>query len=37
MISVFSVIVLGSILYAVSGKPRGKGIAHRVEAPSPAG
>ncbi len=37
VISVFSVIVLGSILYAVSGKPRGKGIAHRVEAPSPAG
>ena len=37
VISVFSVIVLGSILYAVSGKPRGKGIAHRAEAPSPAG
>ena len=37
VISVFSVIVLGSILYAVSGKPRGKGIAHRVEAASPAG
>jgi uncharacterized protein (TIRG00374 family) len=36
VISVFSVIVLGSILYAVSGKPRGKGIAHRAEAPSPA-
>jgi len=37
VISVFSVIVLGSIVYAVSGKPRGKGIAHRAEAPSPAG
>ena len=37
VISVFSVIVLGSILYAVSGKPRGKGIAHRNEVPSPAG
>ena len=37
VISVFSVIVLGSILYAVSGKPRGKGIAHSAEAPSPAG
>ena len=36
VISVFSVIVLGSILYAVSGKPRGKGIAHRAEAPSPS-
>ena len=37
VISVFSVIVLGSIVYAVSGKPRGKGIAHRAEAPLPAG
>ena len=37
VISVFSVIVLGSILYAVSGKPKGWGIAHRAEAPSPAG
>ncbi len=37
VISVFSVIVFGSILYAVSGKPKGMGIARPVEAPSPTG
>ncbi len=36
VISVFSVIVLGSILYAVSGKPKGQGLTP-VEAPTGAG
>jgi glycosyltransferase 2 family protein len=36
VISVFSVIVLGSILYAVSGKPRGEGLSHPAEVPAPA-
>jgi glycosyltransferase 2 family protein len=37
VISVFSVIVLGSILYAVSPLRRGAGIQQPVEAPVPAG
>jgi len=37
VISVFSVIVFGSILYAVSGKPKGRGISKPVEVPTPAG
>jgi glycosyltransferase 2 family protein len=37
VISVFSVIVFGSILYAVSGKPRGAGLSHPAEAAAPAG
>jgi hypothetical protein len=36
VISVFSVIVFGAILYAISGKPRGEGLAHSSEAPAPA-
>ena len=36
VISVFSVIVFGSILYAVSGKPRGEGLSHPAEAAAPA-
>jgi uncharacterized protein (TIRG00374 family) len=36
VISVFSVIVFGSILYAVSGKPRGEGLARPVEGVAPA-
>jgi glycosyltransferase 2 family protein len=37
VISVFSIIVLGSILYVVSGKRRGAGLSTPVEAPTPAG
>jgi uncharacterized protein (TIRG00374 family) len=37
VISVFSIIVLGSILYVVSGKRRGSGLSTPVEAPTPAG
>jgi hypothetical protein len=37
VISVFSVIVFGSILYAVSGKPRGEGLSRPAEAAAPAG
>ncbi len=36
VISVFSVIVFGSILYAISGKPRGEGLSHPTEAVAPA-
>ena len=35
VISVFSVIVFGAILYAISGKPRGEGLSHPTEAPAP--
>ncbi|HYO42200.1 MAG TPA: lysylphosphatidylglycerol synthase transmembrane domain-containing protein [Candidatus Limnocylindrales bacterium] len=34
VISVFSVIVFGAILYAVSGKPKGAGLRRPVEAPA---
>ena len=37
VISVFSIIVIGSILYVVSGKRKGMGLSTPVEAPSPAG
>jgi uncharacterized protein (TIRG00374 family) len=37
VISVFSIILIGSILYLVSGKRRGSGLSKPVEAPSPAG
>ncbi|HSP17919.1 MAG TPA: lysylphosphatidylglycerol synthase transmembrane domain-containing protein, partial [Myxococcaceae bacterium] len=37
VISVFSVIVFGSLLYLVSGKPKGAGLTHRTEATAPAG
>lgn len=37
VISVFSIIVIGSILYLVSGKRKGMGLSRPVEAPSPAG
>jgi len=37
VISVFSIIVLGSILYLVSGKRKGEGLSTPVEAPTPAG
>ena len=36
VISVFSVIVFGAILYVISGKPRGEGLARPSEAPAPA-
>ena len=36
VISVFSVIIFGSILYVFSGKPKGAGIARPVEAASPS-
>ncbi len=36
VISVFSVIVFGSILYAISGKPRGEGLTQPAEAAVPA-
>ena len=36
VISVFSVIVLGAILYAVSGKPRGEGLTRPAEVAAPA-
>jgi len=36
VISVFSVIVFGAILYAISGKPRGEGLSHPAEAAAPA-
>ena len=36
VISVFSVIVLGSILYVISGKPRGEGLSQPVEVAAPA-
>ena len=32
VISVFSIIVIGSILYVVSGKPKGAGLSQPVEA-----
>jgi len=34
---VFSVILFGSILYALSGKPKGAGLSEPLEAPTPAG
>ena len=37
VISVFSIILLGSLLYLVSGKRRGQGLAEAIEAPSPTG
>jgi uncharacterized protein (TIRG00374 family) len=37
VISVFSIVVLGSILYLVSNKRKGLGLSEPVEAPSPAG
>ena len=37
VISVFSVILFGSILYALSGKPKGAGLSEPLEAPTPAG
>jgi uncharacterized protein (TIRG00374 family) len=37
VISVFSIIVIGSILYLVSGKRKGMGLSRQIEAPSPAG
>ncbi len=37
VISVFSIIVLGSLLYVVSGKRRGAGLSMPIEAPTPAG
>jgi uncharacterized protein (TIRG00374 family) len=37
VISVFTVIVFGSILYAISGKPRGEGLSRPSEVPAPAG
>ena len=37
VISVFSIIVLGSIVYAISGKRRGAGLSQPVEAPTAAG
>jgi hypothetical protein len=37
VISVFSVVVIGSILYVVSPLRRGAGLRTPVEAPSPAG
>ncbi len=37
VISVFSIIVIGSILYVVSNKRRGLGLSKPIEAPSPAG
>ncbi len=36
VISVFSVIVLGALLYAISGKPRGAGLSRPHEVPAPA-
>jgi hypothetical protein len=36
VISVFSVIVFGSILYAFSGKPRGEGLSQSAEVAAPA-
>ena len=36
VISVFSVIVLGALLYAISGKPRGAGLSRPREVPAPA-
>jgi uncharacterized protein (TIRG00374 family) len=36
VISVFSVIVFGSILYAISGKPKGEGLTRSSEAVAPA-
>jgi uncharacterized protein (TIRG00374 family) len=37
VISVFTVIVFGAILYAISGKPRGRGLSQPTELPAPAG
>ncbi len=37
LISVFSIIVIGSVIYLVSGKRKGMGLSRPVEAPSPAG
>jgi hypothetical protein len=37
VISVFSIIVIGSIIYLVSGKRKGLGLSRPVEAPTPAG
>ena len=36
VISVFSIIVIGSIAYAVSGKRKGLGLSHPIEATTPA-
>ena len=36
LISVFSVIVIGSVLYVVSGKRKGLGLSRPIEAPTPA-
>jgi uncharacterized membrane protein YbhN (UPF0104 family) len=36
VISVFSVIVFGSILYLVSGKPKGNGLSQPTDVASPA-
>ena len=37
VISVFSIIVIGSIVYVLSDKRRGAGLSHPVQAPSPTG